>query len=116
MTTMCSIASTPEGPVGPRVAQATTMAPSATSAATGSPRVSRMPPCILRNLDARSARKALPVLHDGGVGQDAEHFLRGGRPGAQALVRVLRHAVGGALRARADLVEGRLPGDETGVL
>src|SRR5215510_1439732 len=116
MTTMCSIASSPEGPEDPRVAQATTMAPSATSTATGSPRVTRMPPCILRICDAESARKALPMLDDGSVGQDAEQLFRGGRACAQPLVCVLRHAEGGALRARADLVERRPPGDESNVL
>src|SRR5215470_10749268 len=110
MTTMCSIASSPAGPDAPRAMQAAAMAPSATSAATGSHRASRMLPCILRNPGAGSARKAPPVLHDGGVGQDAEQLLDGGRARAQALVGVLRHAVRAALRARAHVVERRLAG------
>src|SRR5215475_11485229 len=63
-----------------------------------------------------SARESRAMLLDGAVGQHAQQLLDRGGSREQPLVRVLGHAVGGAPRAFADLVEGRPPGDQAKVL
>src|SRR5262249_2669552 len=116
MTTMCSTLVRPRGPRSIGVTQLATSRARTVRTTAGRAARTGTPLCILRNRRETSAGKSRAMLLDGAVGQHAQQLLDGGRSRKWPLVRVLGHAVGGAPRALADLVEGRLPGDEAKIL